>query len=71
MNVLTGESKNLETIYKAAGVMGVPFEMLVGYIEEPDLSEFPIEPHEEKDVVIRFSTVMWTKMVGDSDKSGW
>lgn len=54
MNVLSGESKNLETIYKAAGVMGVPFEMLVGYIEEPDLSEFPIEPHEEKDVVIEY-----------------
>ncbi len=31
------KSKNLETIYKAAGVMDVPFEMLIGYIEEPDL----------------------------------
>ena len=39
------KSKNLETIYKAAGVMGVPFEMLVGYIEEP---------HEEKDEVIEY-----------------
>ncbi len=39
------KSKNLETIYKAAGVMGVPFEMLVGHIEEP---------HEEKDVVIEY-----------------
>ena len=38
------KSKNLETIYKAAGVMGVPFEMLIGYIEEPDLSEIPLEP---------------------------
>ena len=35
------KSKNLETIYKAAGVMGVPFEMLVGYVEEPD----PIPPY--------------------------
>lgn len=32
------KSKNLETIYKAAGVMGVPFEMLIGYTEEPDSS---------------------------------
>ena len=40
-------TKNLETIYKAAGVMGVPFEMLVGYIEEPDLSEIPIAPYED------------------------
>ena len=35
------KSKNLETIYKASRVMGVPFEMLVGYIEEPD----PIPPY--------------------------
>lgn len=35
------KSKNLETIYKAADVMGVPFEMLIGYIEEPD----PIPPY--------------------------
>ena len=41
------KSKNLETIYKAAGVMGVPFEMLIGYIEEPDLSEIPMTPYEE------------------------
>ena len=37
-------TKNLETIYKAAAVMGVPFEMLVGYVEEPDLREMPIAP---------------------------
>ena len=37
-------SKNLETIYKAAAVMGVPFEMLVGYVEEPDLNEMPVAP---------------------------
>lgn len=35
------KTKNLETIYKAADVMGVPFELLVGYVEEPDLSEIP------------------------------
>lgn len=40
-------SKNLETIYKAAVVMGVPLEMLIGYIEEPDLSEIPLSPYEE------------------------
>ena len=41
------KSKNLETIYKAAGVIGVPFEVLIGYMEEPDLSEVPIVPYEE------------------------
>ncbi len=46
------KSKNLETIYKAAGVMGVPFEMLVGYVEEPDLSEAPLLPDEEEENVI-------------------
>jgi transcriptional regulator with XRE-family HTH domain len=39
-------SKNLETIYKAATVLGVPFEMLVGYVEEPDLSMIPFVPDE-------------------------
>ena len=34
------KSKNLETIYRAAAVMGVPFEMLISYIEEPDLIPF-------------------------------
>jgi transcriptional regulator with XRE-family HTH domain len=42
------KSKNLETIYKAAEVMGVPFEMLVGYVEEPELSKIPIEPYENE-----------------------
>lgn len=41
------KSKNIETIYKAAGVMGVPFGMLVGYMEEPDLREIPIVPIED------------------------
>lgn len=44
------KSKNLETIYKAAGVMGVPFELLIGYIEEPDLSTIPYPPCEEDEV---------------------
>lgn len=37
------KSKNLETIRKAASVMGVRFELLIGYIEEPDLSTIPID----------------------------
>lgn len=46
------KSKNLETIYKAAGVMGVPFEMLVGYVDEPDLREIPVEPYEGEEEMI-------------------
>ena len=38
------KSKNLETIYKASEVLGVPFPLLVGYTEEPDLSEIPVVP---------------------------
>lgn len=45
------KSKNLLTIYNAAEVMGVPFEMLVGYIEEPNLNEIPLEPLEEQDEI--------------------
>ena len=42
------KSKNLETIYKAAIVMNVPFEMLIGYTEMPDSTLFP-EPQLEED----------------------
>lgn len=31
------KSKNLETIRRAAEVMGVPFEFLIGYTEEPSI----------------------------------
>ena len=41
------KSKNLGTIYKAATVLGVPFEMLVGYVEEPELSPLSPAPVEE------------------------
>lgn len=34
------KTKNLEIIRKAAMVMGVPFELLIGYVEEPDLETF-------------------------------
>ena len=44
-------SKNLETIYKAATVLGVPFEMLVGYVEEPDLSMIPFVPDDEGSMI--------------------
>lgn len=46
------KTKNLETIYKAAGVMGVPFELLVGYVEEPDLGEIPIMPDDDEDIIV-------------------
>ena len=43
------KTKNLETIYKASEVLSVPFTLLVGYIEEPDLSEIPVAPPDEED----------------------
>lgn len=40
------KSKNLETIFRASHVLGIPFEMLVGYTSEPE--EFPpFMPDEE------------------------
>ena len=45
------KTKNLETIYKAATVLGVPFEMLIGYVEEPELLDFPPEEDDFADNV--------------------
>ena len=51
------KSKNLETIIKAAQVMGVPFELLIGSVNEPDLNMFLSAPFvpcpvEEKSAMI-------------------
>lgn len=43
------KTKNLEIIYKASEVIGVPYAMLVGHMEETDLSDIPISRNEEKD----------------------
>ncbi|MCR5017885.1 MAG: hypothetical protein K6A64_03730 [Bacteroidales bacterium] len=43
------KSNNINTIYKAASVMGVPFEMLIGYIEEPDIFSSPIVLNDEEE----------------------
>ena len=45
------KSKNLETIRKAASVMNAPFELLIGYVEEPDLSEIPLAPDEKNGII--------------------
>ena len=45
------KTKNLETISKAADVLGVPFLMLIGYAEEPDLYAFPMEPVETESTI--------------------
>ena len=57
------KTKNLETIHKASAVMGVPFELLVGYIEEPDLNEFSIEPC-DKDIEALDETLTFDSLVG-------
>ncbi|MBO7070970.1 MAG: helix-turn-helix transcriptional regulator [Bacteroidales bacterium] len=33
------KTKNLDTLFRVAKVLDVPLEMLIGYIEEPDLSQ--------------------------------
>ena len=33
------KTRNIDSIYKASHVLGVPFELLIGFAEEPDLSE--------------------------------
>ena len=43
------KSNNINTIYRAASVMGVPFEMLIGYVEEPDIYSTPVIPYESEE----------------------
>lgn len=31
------KTRNIDTIYRASKVLGVPLEMLIGYTEEPDI----------------------------------
>ena len=58
------KSKNLETIYKASEVMGVPFVMLVGYVEEPDFSGFSFDSQIEEEKELLEDTIP----MGDSLK---
>ena len=44
------KTNNLEIIARAADVLEVPLAMLVGYVEEPDIYELPIERLAEIDV---------------------
>ena len=44
------KTNNLETIYKAAHVLGVPLGLLVGYVEEQELSVIPSALCAEEDV---------------------
>lgn len=41
------KSKDLRVIQKAADVMGVPWLLLVGYAEEPDIYQLPMPTYEE------------------------
>lgn len=41
------KSKDLRIIHKAAEVMGVPWELLIGYVGEPDLDELPMPTWED------------------------
>ena len=55
VNVLF-KTNNLEIIAKAADVLNVPLSLLIGYVEEQDVYEFPIrEYHEDalEDAVVR------------------
>ena len=41
------KSKDLRIIHKAAEVMDVPWELLIGYVGEPDLDELPMPTWED------------------------
>ena len=42
------KTKNIETIYKASEVMGIPFAVLIGSMEEPNLDLIPFTPYPEE-----------------------
>lgn len=48
VNVLF-KTNNLETISRAAEVLGVPLEMLVGYVDELELDKLPVPEHWKED----------------------
>ena len=56
-------SKDLRIIRKAAEVMGVSFELLIGYVDEPDLDVFPMSA---PDVDESFEILPEDVPVGDS-----
>lgn len=45
------KTKNIETIRKASEVLNVPFELLIGYVEEPEWVDLPI-PVKAKEYII-------------------
>ena len=47
------KTKNLETIHKAAEVLGVPFTLLIGHIAEPDLNAIPIASYEDENATLQ------------------
>ncbi|MBR5398488.1 MAG: hypothetical protein IK103_01695 [Bacteroidales bacterium] len=63
------KTKNLETIHKAAGVLEVPFTLLVGYAEEPDLSETPPTSLEEYKKIVEYYVITENDIpTGDSNE---
>ena len=46
------KSKNIETIYRVSTVLDVPFEMLIGYMKEPDMNELPVSAEIDGEPVI-------------------
>lgn len=47
VNVLF-KTNNLETISRAADVLGVPFALLVSFVDEPDVFDFPLIDSDEQ-----------------------
>lgn len=43
------KTRNIDTIFRASKVIGVPFEMLIGYVEEPDFSDVLYEDNDCSD----------------------
>ena len=51
VNVLF-KTNNLEIIARAAEVLGVPLALLVGYVEEPEVYELPVQEYDNKSLSV-------------------
>lgn len=70
VNVLF-KTKNFYTIQKAAQVLGVPFELLIGYTSEPELP--PAETPEEENIPCAFGPFgnIYTGFEGKPKEAFW
>lgn len=70
VNVLF-RTKNLHTIRKAAEVLGVPFEMLIGYTSEPDIASMPVPERDGQPLASGYFGPIYDSFRGRPKEAFW